>query len=57
MNNKTDFLNDFYVLFIKNLEKMWMFGEYYSSGQKVLDKDGDLGEVWISGYEFAHNIQ
>lgn len=36
---------------------MWMFGEFYSSGQKVLDKEGNLGEVWISGYEFAHNIE
>lgn len=36
---------------------MWMFGEFYSSGQKVLDKEGELGEVWISGYEFAHNLK
>lgn len=35
---------------------MFSFGTYYNSGQKVLEKEGDLGEVWISGYEFAHNI-
>lgn len=34
-----------------------MFGAYYNQGQKVIDREGDLGEIWISGYEFAHNIK
>lgn len=29
---------------------MFMFNMEYSQGQKVLDKEGDLGQVWISGY-------
>lgn len=41
---------------IYNLNQMFSFGTYYNSGQKVLEKEGDLGEIWISGYEFAHNI-
>ncbi len=36
---------------------MFMFNMEYSQGQKVLDREGDLGEVWISGYEFAHNVE
>jgi hypothetical protein len=32
------------------------FGQFYNKGQKVLPAEGDLGEVWISGYDFAHNI-
>lgn len=35
---------------IYNLNQMFSFGTYYNSGQKVLEKEGDLGEVWISGY-------
>jgi hypothetical protein len=35
---------------------MFSFGPYYSKGQKVLDREGELGEVWISGYDFAHNL-
>lgn len=26
-------------------------------GQKVLEREGDLGEIWISGYHFAQNIE
>lgn len=33
-----------------------MFGAYYNKGQKVLSKEADLGEVWISGFNFAHDI-
>ena len=33
-----------------------MFGAFYNRGQKVLDAQDGLGEVWISGYDFAHNI-
>lgn len=36
---------------------MFSFGSFYSTGQKVLDKEGELGEVWISGYDFAHNLK
>ena len=32
-------------------------GGYYNSGQRVLEKDGDLNEVWISGYNFAHDLK
>jgi protein-tyrosine phosphatase len=35
---------------------MFSFGAYYGKGQKVLDREGDLGEIWISGYDFAHNL-
>ena len=34
-----------------------MFGAYYNKGQKVLPAEDGLGEVWISGYDFAHSIQ
>lgn len=34
-----------------------MFGAFYSKGQKVLEAEDGLGEVWISGYDFAHNIE
>lgn len=33
-----------------------MFGAFYNKGQKVLEAEDGLGEVWISGYDFAHNI-
>ena len=33
------------------------FGDYYNKGQKVLDAEDGLGEVWISGYEFAHDLK
>lgn len=33
------------------------FGSFYNKGQKVLPAEGGLGEVWISGYDFAHNIK
>ena len=33
------------------------FGEFYNKGQKVLEAENGLGEVWISGYDFAHNIE
>jgi hypothetical protein len=36
---------------------MFTFGPFYSSGQRVLPREGELGEVWISGYEFAHNTK
>lgn len=36
---------------------MFSFGSYYNSGQKVLESDGQLGEVWISGYNFAHDLK
>ena len=36
---------------------MFGFGGYYNLGQKVLDRDGELGEVWISGYTFAHDVK
>ena len=35
---------------------MFSFGKYYDSGQRVLEREGELGEVWISGYSFAHNL-
>lgn len=34
-----------------------MSGIYKDYGQKVIDKEGDLGEVWISGKQFAHNFK
>lgn len=34
-----------------------MFGPFYNKGQKVLEAEGGLGEVWISGFDFAHNLQ
>ena len=33
-----------------------MFGEFYNKGQMVLKPEEGLGSVWISGYDFAHNI-
>lgn len=33
-----------------------MFGEFYNKGQMVLKAEGGQGSVWISGYDFAHNI-
>ena len=36
---------------------MLSFGKYYDYGQCALDRDGELGEVWISGYSFAHNLE
>lgn len=33
------------------------FGGFYNEGQKVLEAEDGLGEVWISGYDFAHNIE
>lgn len=36
---------------------MFSFGTYYNQGQKVLEADGELGEVWISGYNFAHDLK
>lgn len=33
------------------------FGDFYNKGQKVLQAEEGLGEVWISGYDFAHNIK
>lgn len=33
------------------------FGDFYNKGQKVLEAEDGLGEVWISGYDFAHNIE
>jgi hypothetical protein len=35
---------------------MFSFGAYYSQGQRVIGREGELGEIWISGYDFAHNI-
>jgi len=35
---------------------MHSYGQYYNDGQKVLDAEGDQGEVWISGYPFALNF-
>lgn len=32
------------------------FGQFYNKGQMVLPAENGLGEVWISGYDFAHNI-
>ena len=29
---------------------------FKKKGQKVLEREGDLGEVWISGYHFAQKI-
>ncbi len=34
-----------------------MFGSYYNDGQQVIDREGDLGEIWISGFSFAHDIE
>ena len=34
-----------------------MFGPYYNKGQKVLEAENGMGEVWISGYDFAHNTK
>ena len=34
-----------------------MFGPYYNKGQKVLDGENGVGQVWISGYDFAHSVQ
>lgn len=28
----------------------------YNDGQEVVPREGDLGAVWISGFDFAHNI-
>lgn len=36
---------------------MFSFGTFYNQGQKVLDAEGGLGEVWISGYTFAHDLK
>ena len=36
---------------------MFSFGTYYNQGQKVLEADEELGEVWISGYNFAHDLK
>lgn len=36
---------------------MFAFGGYYNQGQKVLEKEDGLGEVWISGYNFAHDTK
>ena len=36
---------------------MFSFGGYYNQGQRVLEKEGDLNEVWISGYNFAHDVK
>jgi hypothetical protein len=36
---------------------MFSYGSFYNTGQKVLDRDNNLGEVWISGYDFAHNLK
>lgn len=33
------------------------FGTFYNKGQKVLEAQDGLGEVWISGYDFAHNLE
>ena len=33
-----------------------MFGDFYNKGQMVLKPEDGLGSVWISGYDFAHNI-
>ena len=34
-----------------------MFGAFYNKGQKVLDSEKGFGEIWISGYDFAHNLK
>lgn len=36
---------------------MFSFGAFYSKGQKVLDREESLGEVWISSYNFAHDVE
>jgi hypothetical protein len=34
-----------------------MFSEgYYNEGQEVLPAENGQGSVWISGYDFAHNL-
>ena len=33
-----------------------MFGSFYNEGQRVIEKEGDLGEIWISGFSFAHDL-
>ena len=34
-----------------------MSGIYKTHGQKVLEKEGALGEVWISGEDFASDFK
>lgn len=34
-----------------------MFGAYYNKGQKVIEAHDGLGQIWISGYNFAHDIK
>lgn len=36
---------------------MFLFEKYYCEGQKIIDKESGLGEIWISGYDFAHNLE
>lgn len=29
----------------------------YNDGQEVIPREGGVGGIWISGYDFAHNIE
>ena len=31
-------------------------GGYYNEGQEVIPREGNIGSIWISGYDFAHDI-
>lgn len=35
---------------------MFLNESYYNNGQEVLAAENGAGSVWISGYDFAHNI-
>ena len=35
---------------------MFWGGEEYNDGQLVIPAEGGLGSIWISGFDFAHNI-
>lgn len=35
---------------------MFLYEGYYNNGQLVLPEEPGCGSVWISGYDFAHNL-
>jgi hypothetical protein len=35
---------------------MFLNESYYNNGQEALPAENGLGSVWISGYDFAHNL-
>lgn len=38
-------------------QKMYRGGPEYCDGQLVIPQEGNLGSVWISGFDFACNLQ